>query len=195
MAAMDAQYVCGMFQRLSVALLLLPLMGCVKDRQFEPVAPLPGGIVIAPGVLKVNEFVATGSQNVNEFGTAEDWFEIYNPNNAALLLEAGKWFVTDAGPGNPTKYELPEVSIPARGFLVIWCDGLNTVETQIHTNFALSAAGEHLLIHYKSGSTEFTVDDYQYGQQSVPGASMGRYPDGEDNWILFTTPTPGEPNQ
>lgn len=184
-----------MFQRLSVVLLVLPLLGCVKDRQFGPEAPLPGGIVLAPGVLRVNEFVTTGSQNVNEFGTAEDWFEIYNPNNAALLLEAGKWFVTDAGPGNPTKYELPELTIPARGFLVIWCDGLNTVETQVHTNFALSAAGEHLLIHYNSGATEFTVDDHQYGQQSVAGASMGRYPDGEDNWILFTAPTPGGPNQ
>ncbi len=182
--------------RSTLALLLFPLLvGCVKDRIFEDGPVIPGGPTIAPGVLKLNEFVASGSQNVNEFGAAEDWFEIHNPNNTELLLESGKWFVTDAGPSNPTKYELPELTISARGFLVVWCDGLNTVETQVHTNFSLSAAGEHLLIHYQSGTTEFTVDDYQYGQQSVPGASMGRFPDGEDNWILFTTPTPGEPNQ
>lgn len=184
-----------MFRSALLLMLFTVLVGCVKDRQFEVGPSTPGEVIIAPGVLKVNEFVASGSQNVNEFGTTEDWFEIYNPNNAELILEAGKWFVTDGGPGDPTKYELPEVTIPARGFLVIWCDGLNTVETQIHTNFSLSAAGEHLLLHYASEGEAFTVDDHQYGQQSVAGASMGRSPDGEDNWILFTTPTPGAPNQ
>jgi hypothetical protein len=184
-----------MFQRLPFVLLLAVLVGCVKDRDIVPDTQQPGGIVIAPGVLKLNEFVASGSQNVNEFGTAEDWFEIYNPNNQELVLEEGKWFVTDGGPSTPMKYQLPALTIPARGFLLIWCDGLNTVATQVHTNFALSSAGEHLLIHYKSDEEEFTVDDYQFGPQDTGGASMGRYPDGGEQWILFTAPTPGASNQ
>lgn len=176
-------------------LLFLGLSGCVKDSYLEYGTSSPPDVVITPGILKVNEFVASGSQNVNEFGTAEDWFEIYNPNEFELLLEAGKWFVTDAGPSNPTKYELPEVTIPARGFLVIWCDGLNTEGSQIHANFALDSSGEHLLIHYNSGAEGFTVDDHQYGPQDVAGASIGRFPDGEDKWILLPTPAPGGPNR
>lgn len=190
-------YVCGMFQRIVLPVLLVGLAACTKDRVLPPNEPVDGDLVIAPGILKVNEFVASGSQNVNEFGTAEDWFEIYNPNNKELVLEAGKWYVSDGGPSAATKYQLPALTIPARGFLVIWCDNLNTVATQVHTNFALSAAGEHLVIYYagSGGSDGFVVDDHQFGQQSVPGASVGRSPDGADNWVLFTTPTPGERNQ
>lgn len=185
-----------MCSRLLVLLLLVGFSSCTKDRVFPPREPVDVDLVIAPGVLKVNEFVATGSQNVNEFGTAEDWFEIYNPNEQAIDLEAGQWYVSDGGPSAATKYQLPAVTIPAKGFLVIWCDNLNTVATQIHTNFALSSAGEHLVIYYAgSGSEGFVVDDHQYGQQTVPGASLGRFPDGADTWILFTTPTPGERNQ
>jgi hypothetical protein len=184
-----------MFRWLPFAALAVLLVACVKDREFPTIAPPPGAIVITPGVLKVNELLATGSQNIDEFGNTSDWFEIYNPNNAPLLLEAGKWFVTDAGPSNPIKFELPEVTIPGRGFLLIWCNGMNVVATQINTNFSLSAAGEHLLIFYKSGTEEVVVDDYNYGPQIVSAASEGRSPDGEDNWILFTSPTPGESNQ
>lgn len=184
-----------MLRWLPYAALAVLLVACVKDREFPANVPPPGAVVIAPGVLKVNELLATGSQNIDEFGNASDWFEIYNPGNAPLLLEAGKWFVTDAGPSNPTKFELPELTIPAKGFLLIWCNGLNVVATQVNTNFSLSAAGEHLLIFYKSGEEEIVVDDHIYGPQNVSAASEGRSPDGEDNWILFTSPTPGESNQ
>jgi hypothetical protein len=184
-----------MFRTALGLVIFLLLVACVKDREITVPKPPPGTVVLEPGVLKVNEFVATGSQNVNEFGSAEDWFEIYNPNDQDLLLEAGKWFVTDGGPSNPKKYELPEVTIPALGFLVIWCDNQNTVQEQIHTNFALSASGEHLLIHYDDGVQAFDVDDYAYPPQTVPAVSTGRFPDGADNWIVFQVPTPGAPNQ
>ncbi|MBK7945567.1 MAG: hypothetical protein IPJ85_09775 [Flavobacteriales bacterium] len=178
-------------------LLALPLLAaCVKDRTFPPRTGggSNGSIVITQGLLKVNELVAAGSTNVNEFGTAEDWFEIYNTRTEAFTLQAGEWFVSDGGPSVPMKYELPEVTIPALGHLVIWCDNLNTFETQIHTNFALSSAGEHLVIYYKSDTTEFVVDEYAFGPWSTPGASLGRSPDGGDNWVTFTHPTPGAPN-
>jgi len=178
-----------------IVALALALIGCVKDREFPDKVRPPAPVVIAPGVLKVNELLAAGSQNIDEFGVASDWFEIYNPSNAPLLLEAGKWFVTDAGPSNTTKFELPAVTIPGRGFLLIWCNGMNVVGTRINTNFSLSSAGEHLLIFYRSGAQEIIVDDHIFGPQTVDAASEGRYLDGEDNWILFTSPTPGESNQ
>jgi len=188
-------FAAGMKNAISLAALLL-LAGCVKDRVL-PANSTGGGTAsdaIAPGRLKVNEFVATGSTNVNEFGTAEDWFEVYNTTTASITLRAGDWFVSDAGPVSPTKYELPEVTIPGLGHLVIWCDNLNTVATQIHTNFALSSAGEHLVIYYQSDTAEFVVDDYAFGPQSASGASNGRSPDGSDNWVILSNPTPGAPN-
>ena len=58
--------------------------------------------------------------NANEFGTNEDWIEIYNPQNIAVNLAADSWYISDNGQTNPYKYKLPALTIPAKGFLVIW---------------------------------------------------------------------------
>ncbi len=174
------------------------LVGCTKDRLPEPIdqpAPSPDDTVVERHTLMINEFVARGSVNVNEYGNAEDWIEIFNPAFQAITLAAGRWYVSDGGLQEPNKYLLPELTLPARGFLVIWCDNLNTVDQQIHTNFALSSAGEHLVIFYDDGSeTGIVVDDYAYGAQE-PAISEGRNPDGGDVWQFYNEPTPGQSNQ
>jgi hypothetical protein len=177
--------------------ILIVLFSCTKDRLIKqntdgstPIIPL----IIEKGHLYINEFVARGSQNANEFGAYEDWIEIYNPWNAEITLQEGFWYISDAGPSNPTKYMLPEVKIPAKGFLVIWADGMDVVETQIHTNFGLSGSGEHIVIYYQpDGGEGVVVDDYLYGQQES-GVSEGRYPNGEDFWKFFNPPTIGASN-
>jgi hypothetical protein len=84
--------------------------------------------------------------------------------------------------------------IPSRGFLLIWCDNLDKADRDIHTNFALSGAGEHLVIYYHpEGKDSVIVDDYEYAQQQS-AVSEGRYPDGGENWVKFNTPTPGASN-
>jgi len=185
-----------MWKQPLVLLLSALCAGCVKERTFSPgtsVPSTPGAI--ARGTLVINEFVAAGSTNVNEFDTAEDWFEIYNPGASAIDLEEGDWFVSDGGPASPTKFALPAMRIPAHGFVVIWCDNLNTVAEQVHTNFALSSAGEHLVIYYDDGAEGVVVDDYSFGPVEVPGSSTGRTPDGAAQWTSFSTPTPGASNQ
>lgn len=175
------------------------LVGCTKDRIPAITDPTPDttstGQTIAEGFIVINEFVAKGSLNANEYGSTEDWIEIYNPNNFEAVLDSSKWFITDAGSSNPEKYELPYLTIPPKGFLVIWCDGMNVVDTQIHTNFNLSASGEHILIYYKKSSSEgIIIDNYDYGVHSNGGHSEGRYLDGENNWIFFSNPTIGASN-
>lgn len=174
---------------------LILLFSCTKDRIEDSDNPIGPNNPITEGYLFINEFVARGSQQTNEFGTTEDWMEIFNPSFSDVVLEAGKWFVSDAGPSNPEKYALPQVTIPARGFLVIWCDGLNLVETQIHASFSLSAAGEHLVIYYKASPSAdgVIVDEYEYGEQ-ISGKSEGRYPDGGETWTFFNSPTLGASN-
>lgn len=181
-----------------LVLLAAPVLaGCVKDRDLVAGEDGGGGsppATIGQGYLYINEFVATGSVNLNEFGTAEDWMEIYNPSASAVMLAADRWYVSDAGPTQPMKYALPEVTVPAHGHLLIWCDNLNTVATQIHTNFGLSSQGEHLVLFYDDGGDGVIVDDYLFDAQTVGGASMGRSPDGGSSWVQFLVPTPGEAN-
>jgi hypothetical protein len=171
------------------------MISCTKDRidslnNKVPIVPLK----IELGHLYINEFVAKGSLNPNEFGLNEDWIEIYNPWNEEITLEKGGWYISDAGHSNPIKYQLPEIKIPAKGFLVIWADGFDKVETQIHTNFGLSASGEHIILYYQpEGESGVIVDEYQFGTQES-GISEGRYTDGLNNWLFFNSPTIGASN-
>jgi hypothetical protein len=182
--------------RVLIGLLFVALAGCTKDRIFNPTeGPVAPGVVM-PGTLLINEFCVRGSNFANEFGDFEDWIEIYNPSNQAFVMEADHWFLTDDGFNRPDRYQIPiEVTIPARGFLVVWADSRNMVGEQIHTNFGLSSNGEHIGLYYNNGVTEFMVDHYEYGPHPPGGVSEGRLPDGGEDFTLFQNPTPGGPNQ
>jgi len=178
---------------------VLLLVGCVPDRDLIGEDPIVTGgdsasFNVSRHSLFINEFVARGSENVNEFGSAEDWFEVYNPHSFNAVLEAGRWFVTDKGPEDPKKFELPQCTIPAKGFLLIWCDGLGIQDVFIHTNFSLSASGEHIGIYYENGELKVMVDDHEYPAQEQDAVSTGRYPDGGPSWVTFQNPTPGSSN-
>jgi hypothetical protein len=178
---------------------------CIKDRTFtisqvpSPIGP-GGKNNILPGTLLVNEILATGSTNYNELilpgnpNGGSDWIEVFNTTNDTILLEAGKWFVSDSL-SNPTKYKLPQSTILPRGFLVIWADGMDTVISQIHTNFSLSKNGEESVLYYKkSSSNEYVVDQQTFGAQQS-AKSFARLPDGSTYWDFSTNPTPGQPNK
>jgi hypothetical protein len=185
------------FSGLILAASILTLLSCTKDRIYIPDEPDPNDTTtnqIQSGSLYINEFVAKGSLNQNEYGTASDWFEIYNPGNQAVTLTAGEWFVSDDA-GTPNKFAISVTkTIPAHGFLVIWCDGLGVPGNDIHTDYSLSASGEDLVIYYDNGTTQVVVDSYTFGAQTVDAVSYGRSPDGQPNWIQFATPTPGQSN-
>jgi len=145
--------------------------------------------------ILINEFVATGSTLQNGFGSAEDWIEIYNNSDTVFVAKAGEWFVTD-DTTRPNKYRMPDFTIEPRGFLIVFCDNLNRVADNIHTNFGLSASGEDIGIYYRPTRTsEFIqIDALTYTQQST-GVSQGRFPDGCNSWRFFTEPTPGQSNR
>jgi hypothetical protein len=171
-------------------------VACVKDRTINKVEPDPTdnlGAIKAKDIV-VNEFVAKGSKNANEFGSNADWIELYNNTNRTIVMEAEKWFITDASTTNQKKYKLPEITLAPGEFIVIWCDGMNTVATQIHTNFNLSAAGEDIGLYYDVDGVLLEVDQKTYGAQTNDGYSLGRQPDGSENWIEFANPTPGSSN-
>jgi len=172
--------------------------GCTPDRDLTEVVKPFGrdsiGFEVNQGTLVINEFVASGSQNTNEFGSAEDWLELYNPNDFNAVLESGKWFLTDRASSEPMKFQLPQCTIPSHGFLLVWCDGLNTEQEYIHANFSLSSSGEELGIYFKSGIDALMVDEHEFPAQQQDAVSNGRYPDGGASWTVFNTPTPGSSN-
>ena len=142
--------------------------------------------------LTLNEFVASGSLQLNEFGTGEDWVEVYNKNAQPYVIAADTWYMTDDSTVID-KYKLPAMTIPGQGYLVVWCDLLNTINgSNIHTNFKLSSTGEFIGIAKKQGSTINWIEKHPFGLQPA-AMSEGKLPNGTGNWQTLS-PTFGAVN-
>lgn len=160
-----------------------------------------GWIVAVSGVtsagslptLFLNELRAfNGGSPVDENNEADDWFEIFNPNNFAVDL-AG-WYVSDAL-ADLTKYRFSttgtDAVVPANGWLLVWADN-QSAQGNLHTNFSVSSTnGEDLMLVGPDGVT--IVDQVSFGPQAE-GVSHGRQTDGGTPWVTFDEPTPGASN-
>ncbi|RPH98797.1 MAG: hypothetical protein EHM72_12510, partial [Calditrichaeota bacterium] len=73
-----------------------------------------------PPPLLINEFCARNETlNKDKRGEYDDWVELYNPSNQPISLMG--MYVSD-NLSNPQKWRLGNVSIPAKGFLLLWAD-------------------------------------------------------------------------
>ncbi len=140
----------------------------------------------AMGVV-INEFVASnsGAAGRDAAGDAEDWVELYNPTDAPVRL--GGYTLTD-NLARPDKWALPDTTIPARGFLVVWADE-EQEEGPLHASFKLSASGEALGL-YRAGAA---LDTLSFGAQAQ-NVATGRAPDGTGPFRVLRAPTLGLPN-
>ena len=142
--------------------------------------------------LYINEFMASNDfAYADEYGEYDDWIEIYNADASEVNI-AGMYISDNAG--DETQYQIPTGSdltkIPAHGFIVLWADG-QTEQGVLHLPFKLSSGGEDIVLTASDGTT--TLDSHTYGPQETD-ISEGRLPDGADNWVKFSTPTPGASN-
>lgn len=139
--------------------------------------------------IVINEFMADNAATIPDpAGEFEDWIELYNPTSNTINL-TGR-YLTDKK-DNLTKYKFtqPNLSLNPGAYLLIWCDEQGS-QQGIHTNFKLSKSGEFIALVDSDGIS--IIDSITFGQQTTD-ISMGRLPDGANNWI-FMTPTPGATN-
>lgn len=141
--------------------------------------------------LRINEFMADNRytlEDPDEPGEHPDWIELYNPgpnpvslNGLALTDNASKLsrFPITSG-----------LSIPAGGFLIFYADN-DPTQGPRHLNFALSRNDGFIGLF--NLTTEALIDHHTYGLQNTD-ISQGRAKDGNNNWRLFDTPTPGATN-
>lgn len=126
--------------------------------------------------IYINEILSTGSP---------DWVELYNPNNFDVDLSG--WHTWDPSTVG-SHYILPPLTIiPAKGFLVLFCDDGNN---GLHTNYKLSSGGETVWI----GNTTGVVVDSVIFPALTSGTSYGRNPDGSPIFEIFTNPSQGASN-
>lgn len=142
--------------------------------------------------VRINEVSASNSIYVNEVFKRNDWLELYNTTASPIDVEG--MFLTD-NPKNPKKYQITKGStetstvIPAHGYLIIWCDKLDT-ESQLHASFKLDSNSGHLIL---TAADESWSDEFVYTRHNGD-ESVGRYPDGAADVFVMNIPTIEKPN-
>ena len=137
--------------------------------------------------VRINEVSAQNSIYVNEQFKRNDWLELYNTTNSPIDAEG--MYLTD-DPKNPKKYKITKGStetstiIPAYGYLIIWCDKLETI-SQLHASFKLDNNSGNLML---TAADESWSDQFAYTRHNGD-QSVGRYPDGAPEVFVMNIPT------
>ena len=146
--------------------------------------------------ILINEMLASNdSCNIDNFGEYEDWIEIYNCGDLPFDI-GGLYFSDDLE--NPKLYQIPAnvshlTTVQPDSFLILWADG-DTSQGALHLNFKLDKSGESLSIASISNGEINYIDLLYYPKQNA-NISYGRFPDGSNNWYIFSVPTPGYSNR
>jgi hypothetical protein len=149
------------------------------------------GSVQKPFPVVINELLASNTNGLKDpQGQNEDWFELYNTSDTAVMLE-GKFMTDDA---NTHRWKIPDgTSIAGRGYLLVWADEDTTDTPGLHANFKLSKSGEALALYDSDGNGNVLLDSVSFGAQTEDN-SLGRYPNGSGSFRSFYTPTPNAEN-
>jgi autotransporter-associated beta strand protein len=149
----------------------------------------------ATAEIRINEVQSTNTGLPDPAGQLIDWVEIHNTAAAPVNLQGH--YLSDSL-SSRLKYQFPDVTLPAGGFLIIWAGSLGDFpnnRTPFHANFSISSGGEPVVLTAPDGTT--IIDEYPalaIGTSNGTGRSMGRQPDGTGPLFFFNTPTQGAAN-
>ena len=121
-------------------------------------------LIFADSQVVINEFLVEPEN--------EQQVELYN--NGSDSVDISGWFIDDDG--GTQKYTIPSGTILQAGQFKSFKSGL----------FNLNRASPDTVRLIKGDSV---IDSKSYSQSLGAGKSLGRQPDGSNNWLVFDTPT------
>lgn len=142
--------------------------------------------------VRINEVSAANGIHVNEYFKRNDWVELYNTTDTPIDI-AGMYLSDNEK--KPLKYQISKVdsqaatTIPAHGYLIVWCDKLKSQE-QLHAPFKLDAEGGSVLL---TAADESWSDRLDYTVHQAD-QTVGRYPDGGHDVFVMNVPTVAQSN-
>jgi hypothetical protein len=154
--------------------------------------PTPTGI---PSRIVINEVLIRPRHDWEGTGgvtTADEFIELFNPGRMDVYLKG--WWLDDGSGGGSSPFDLPGVTIPAKGYAVFF---------RTQTKIALNDTGDTVRL---LAPDERVIDEISYLSVSAANLSFGRLPDGSDHlryglWptprhanLLFEEPTPERPS-
>ena len=127
--------------------------------------------------IVINEVLAKNSDGaMDEAGEFEDWIELHNRSDAAVDLSG--WVLTD-NPWNVTKWHLPDTTVAAGGYLMVWADE-DGGQGPMHANFKLAAGGELVWLLGPDG----LIRDASEHPALADGAAWARVPNGTGPFVI-----------
>ncbi|MBP5387027.1 MAG: CotH kinase family protein [Prevotella sp.] len=142
--------------------------------------------------ISVNEVSASNDCYINEYGKKNDWVELYNATDKEVDVE-GMYLTNDLT--NPTLYRITKgntqanTKIAPHGYLLIWCDKLETTNSALHAPFKISGEGIIALM-----AADRSWADVLYYEAHDGNSTVGRFPDGAKDIYLMDVPTIEKPN-
>ena len=146
--------------------------------------------------LVINEIMQSNVEcimdDIKEF--PDSWVELYNPTDADINLK-------DYKIGTKLKeskaWQLPEKTVAAKGFVIIYCDKEGKEDNRLHADFRLES-GKGCVVYLFTNKEIVDSLPYVDGKSMVkmpaPDVAFGRKTDGASEWGYQLTPTPGKPN-
>ena len=129
------------------------------------------------GNVVINEVMSNNVTSVTDASDKfEDWIELYNTTNSPIST-AGL-FLTDTA-GILHKWELPNQTISAHGYTIIWADE-DGGQGDMHTNFKLSNLGEQLIL---TNTDSMLIDSVAYLPQA-DDVAFARFPNGSGPFVM-----------
>lgn len=139
-------------------------------------------IFISLAFLPVKVYAVTDHVVINEFlpnpSSGEDWVELYNPTGDGIDISG--WVLRDTA-ASVMKTIPSSTIISSHGFHLEYVDS------------RLNMDSDTIYLRTSASSSE-NIDSKSYSTNPGTGVSIGRSPDGEDNWVTFNTPTPDSSN-
>ncbi len=131
--------------------------------------------------LYINEVCAAGK--------GRDWIEIANGGDSEVKLDG--YYLSDSE-DKPYKWLVPDITIPAHGFTVIYASSDVSEQDELTAPFGISASGEMLLLSSPGGAL---IDRFETGVVR-PGKSTGRLcGDETGSRVFFASSSKGKANE
>lgn len=138
--------------------------------------------------LVINEMMQSNldciMDDLNEF--PDSWVELYNDSASPVNLKDYSLGVKEKA---SKAYTLPDMTIAAHGFALIYCD---KEEKGLHTSFRLESGKNGEVYLFKGNEIVDKVTGMK--AQPAPGIAYGRVTDGAGEWGYQCKPTPGSSN-
>ncbi|MEL7609562.1 MAG: lamin tail domain-containing protein [Bacillota bacterium] len=147
----------------------------------SPVSMDAGNPVRINEVLVENRYSAMDSDS-----DRPAWVELCNSSSSPVPL---KGYALSDDPADPSKWPLPDVTLGAGEYLVVFLSGKDRTEGELHANFSLSSNDSSLTLTNLNGLREDTIP---LSPDIGGNISIGRNEEGSLRY--YAQPTPGAEN-